>query len=61
MTAYTTLRNSGLATIVVAVLAGAVSNALYADQRSIYERDVPQAAAVAVLPEIEVSASRLPL
>lgn len=61
MTAYTTIRNTGLATIVVAALAGAVSNGLYADQRTIYERDVPEAAAVAVLPEIEVSATRLPL
>jgi hypothetical protein len=61
MATYTTIRNTGLATIVVAVLAGAVSNALYADQRTIYERDVPAAAAVAVLPEIEVSATRLPL
>jgi hypothetical protein len=61
MSAYTTFRNTGLATIVVAVLAGAVSNGLHATQRSIYERDVPEAAAVTVLPEIEVSARRLPL
>ena len=60
MTAYSTVRNTGLATIVVAVLAGAISNGLAADQRVVYERDVPAAAAVAVLPAIEVSATRLP-
>jgi hypothetical protein len=59
MNAYSTIRNTGLATIVVAALAGLVSNALAVDQRIIYERDVPDAAAVAVLPEVVVSASRL--
>lgn len=60
MTAYTTLRHTGLATIVVAALAGAISNGLAADQRIVFERDAPEAAAVAVLPEIVVSATRLP-
>lgn len=61
MTAYTTFRNTGLATIAVAALAGAISNGLAADQRIVFERDVPEAAAITVLPEIEVSATRLSL
>jgi hypothetical protein len=60
MNAYSTIRNTGLATIAVAVLAGFITSGLAADQRIVYERDVPEAAAVAVLPEIVVSASRLP-
>jgi hypothetical protein len=47
------------ATIAVAALAGIVSNALEVDQRIIYERDVSGSAAVAVLPEVTVTASRL--
>ncbi len=59
MNTYSTVRNTSFATIVVAALAGIVSNALAIDQRIIYERDVPGAAAVTVLPEVVVSASRL--
>ena len=59
MNAYSTLRNTGLAAILVAALAGIVSNALEADQRIVAERDLPQAASVAVLPEVVVSATRL--
>ena len=59
MNAYTTFRNTSFATIAVAALAGIVSNALEVDQRTIYERDVPRAAAVTVLPEVTVTASRL--
>lgn len=59
MNTYSTARNKSLAAIIVATLAGIVSNALALDQRFIYERDVPQAAAVAVLPEVVVSATRL--
>jgi hypothetical protein len=59
MNAYSTFRNTGFATIIVATLAGIVSNALAVDQKIVYERDVPGAAAVTVLPEVEVSASRL--
>ena len=59
MNAYSTIRNTGYAGILVAALAGIVSNALAIDQRIIYERDVPEAAAVTVLPEVTVSASRL--
>ena len=59
MNAYSTIRNTGFATILVAALAGIVSNALEADQKIVYERDVPGAASTAVLPEVVVSASRL--
>lgn len=59
MNAYSTIRNTGYATIIVAALAGLVSNALEADQKVVYERDVREGAAVAVLPEVVVSASRL--
>ncbi|MCI0433838.1 MAG: hypothetical protein L0271_09310 [Gemmatimonadetes bacterium] len=61
MTAYSTIRHTGFATIAVAALAAALTNGLAADQRIVFERDVPEAAAIAVLPEIEVSATRLPL
>lgn len=59
MRTYTTIRNTGLAAVMVATLAGAVSNGLAIDQRLIYERDLPEAAAVVVLPEIVVTATRL--
>lgn len=61
MNAYSTVRNTGYATILVAALAGIVSNALEVDQKIVFERDVPEAAAAArsVLPEVVVSATRL--
>ena len=59
MNAYSTVRNTGYATILVAALAGIVSNALEVDQRIVYERDVPGAASQVVLPEVVVSATRL--
>jgi hypothetical protein len=59
MNAYSTFRNTSFATILVAALAGIVSNALALDQRVVYERDIPAAAAVAVLPEVVVTASRI--
>jgi hypothetical protein len=59
MNAYSTLRNNALATVIVASLAGLVSNALAADQKIVYRRDLPEAAAVVVLPEVVVTASRL--
>jgi hypothetical protein len=59
MNAYSTFRNTGFATVLVAALAGIVSNALALDQRVVFERDVPQAAAVVVLPEVVVTATRL--
>jgi hypothetical protein len=59
MNAYSTVRNTSFATIVVAALAGVVSNGLTINQRIVYGRDVPAAGAVTVLPEVVVSASRL--
>ncbi len=59
MNAYSTVRNTGYATILVAALAGIVSNALEVDQRIAFERDVPGAASQVVLPEVVVSATRL--
>ena len=57
MNAYSTLRNTSFATVLVAALAGIVSNALTLDQRAVYQRDVPDA--VTVLPEVFVTASRI--
>jgi hypothetical protein len=59
MSTYSTVRNTGFASIIVASLAGIVSNGLALDQRGVYERDLPTAASVVVLPEIVVTASRL--
>lgn len=59
MKTYSTIRNTGLAAVLVAALAGVVSNGLALDQRVIYERDLPNAAAVVSLPEIVVTATRL--
>ncbi len=59
MSTYSTARNTSFAAIIVTALAGIVSNTLALSQQVIYERDVPQAAAVAKLPEVVVSATRL--
>jgi hypothetical protein len=59
MSTYSTIRNTGFASIVVASLAGIVSNGLALDQRVVYERDLPNAASIVVLPEIVVTATRL--
>jgi hypothetical protein len=59
MNAYSTFRNTGFATIIVAALAGIVSNALAIDQKIVYERDVAAETGVTVLPEVTVTASRL--
>ena len=59
MNAYSTIRNTGIAAILVAALAGIVSNALEVDQRTVFERDVVQATGQVVLPEVTVSATRL--
>ena len=59
MNGYSTIRNTGYAGIIVAALAGVVSNSLALDQRVILERDVPEAAFRVVLPEVVVTASRL--
>ncbi len=59
MSIYSTVRNTGFAAILVATLAGIVSNGLALNQKIAYERDVPGAASAVVLPEIVVTASRL--
>ena len=59
MNAYSTIRNTSFATIIVAALAGIVSNGLAIDQRVVYERDVAGEARVTALPEVVVTASRL--
>jgi hypothetical protein len=59
MNAYSTIRNTSFATIIVAALAGIVSNGLAIDQKIVYERDVAGTSGVAVLPEVTVTASRL--
>ena len=59
MKTYSTIRNTGLAAVLVATLAGLVTNGLALDQQIIYERDVLGIASATVLPEIVVVASRL--
>ena len=59
MSTYSTFRNTSYATVIVAALAGLVSNSLSADQKIVYERDLPERAAVTVLPEVVVTAERL--
>lgn len=59
MKTYTTIRNTGLSAVLVATLAGLVTNGLALDQRTVYERDVLGIASATVLPEIVVVASRL--
>ena len=59
MNAYSTVRNTSYATIIVAALAGIVSNALAVDQRVVFERDVLYGDTVIILPEVIVTASRL--
>jgi hypothetical protein len=46
MNAYSTIRNTTFATIIVAALAGIVSNALAVDQKIVYERDVRDGASI---------------
>ncbi len=60
MKTYSTIRNTGLAAVLVATLAGLVSNGLALDQKVVYERDVLGiTSATVVLPEIVVVARRL--
>jgi hypothetical protein len=58
MKTYSAIRNTGLAAVLVAALAGLVTNGLALDQRVIYERDVLGVSAT-VLPEVIVIATRL--
>ena len=59
MNIYSTVRNTGLAAVLVATLAGVVSNGLALDQRVIYERDVLSASSAVTLPEVVVIATRI--
>lgn len=59
MNQYSTIRNTGLAAVLVATLAGLISNGLALDQRAVYERDVLGSSSAVVLPEIVVTARRL--
>ena len=59
MNIYSTVRNTGLAAVLVATLAGVVSNGLALDQKVIYERDVLSASSAVTLPEVVVIASRI--
>lgn len=59
MSAYSTIRNTGFASVLVATLAGLVTNGLAVSQQVVYERDVAASGAAVVLPEIVVTASRL--
>ncbi|MDH4261235.1 MAG: hypothetical protein OEW16_13160 [Gammaproteobacteria bacterium] len=59
MNRYSTIRNTGLAAVLVATLAGVVSNGLALDQKVVYERDVLSSSAVVTLPEVIVVAKRI--
>lgn len=60
MSNYSTIRNTGLAAVLVAALAGVVSNGLALDQKIIYERDIlASSAAPVTLPEVVVTATRI--
>jgi hypothetical protein len=60
MYGYSTIRNTGLAAVLVASLAGLVSNGLAINQRLVYEQDLQVSTApVVVLPEIVVTAPRI--
>ena len=56
---YSTFRNTGFAAVLVAALAGLVSNGLALDQRVVFERDILGIDPATVLPEIVVTARRL--
>ena len=59
MNIYSTIRNTALSAVLVATLAGVVSNGLALDQKVIYERDVLSASSAVTLPEVVVIASRI--
>lgn len=59
MNQYSTIRNTGLAAVLVATLAGLISTGLALDQRAVYKRDVLGSSSAVVLPEIVVTARRL--
>ncbi len=59
MSGYSTIRNTSLAAVLVATLAGVVSNGLALDQKVIYERDILSSSAAVTLPEVVVIAKRI--
>ena len=59
MSSYSTIRNTGLAAVLVATFAGIVSNGLALDQKIIYERDILTSSSAVILPEVVVIATRL--
>jgi hypothetical protein len=59
MNGYSTIRNTSLAAVLVAALAGVVSNGLAFNEKVVYERDVPTSSAAATLPEVVVIAKRI--
>jgi hypothetical protein len=59
MNTYSTIRNTGLAAVLVATLAGVVSNGLAFNEKVVYERDVLASTGAVVLPEVVVIASRI--
>ena len=59
MKTCSTIRNTGLAAVLVATLAGLVTSGLALDQKIVYERDVLGIDTATVLPEIVVIAKRL--
>ncbi len=59
MNTYSTIRNTGLAAVLVATLAGVVSNGLAFNEKAVYERDILTSAAAVTLPEVVVIAKRI--
>jgi len=59
MNSYSTIRNTSLAAVLVAALAGVVSNGLAINEKVVYERDVLTSSAAVTLPEVVVIAKRI--
>ena len=59
MSTYSTIRNTSLAAVLVAALAGVVSNGLALNEKVVYERDVLTSSAAVTLPEVVVIAKRI--
>ena len=59
MSTYSTVRNTSLAAVLVAALAGVVSNGLAFNEEVVHERDVLTSSATVTLPEVVVIARRI--
>ena len=59
MSTYSTIRNTSLAAVLVATLAGIVSNGLALNDKVVYERDVLTSSAAVTLPAVIVIAKRI--